>query len=91
MIVVDTLLKQRQAEGKPIGLGLVGAGFMARGLINQVLNSTPGMQLVAVANRTPGKAHAAITEAGGRPVAAESAADVDRISGSGDDAVTDDF
>jgi predicted homoserine dehydrogenase-like protein len=53
---------------------------MARGLINQVLNSTPGMRLVAVANRTPSKAHEAITVAGGTPRAAESAADIDRIA-----------
>ncbi|TFV57585.1 UNVERIFIED_ORG: NAD(P)-dependent oxidoreductase, partial [Bacillus sp. AZ43] len=90
MMVVDTLLRQRAAEGRPIGLGLVGAGFMARGLINQVVNSTPGMRLVVVANRTPAKAHAAITEAGGSPVAVDSAAAVDRL-GPGDVAVTDDF
>ena len=91
MIHVDSLLAQRQTEGRPIGLGLVGAGFMARGLINQVINSTPGMQLVAVSNRTPGKAHEAIEVAGGTAVAAESSADIDRIAGAGDIAVTDDF
>jgi predicted homoserine dehydrogenase-like protein len=91
MIVVDTLLRQRQAEGRPIGLGLVGAGFMARGLINQVLNSVPGMQLVAVSNRTPSKAFDAVGEAGGTAVAAETGADVDRIAASGNVAVTDDF
>ncbi|TWH75371.1 NAD(P)H-dependent oxidoreductase [Modestobacter roseus] len=90
MIVVDSLLAQRQTEGRPVGLGLVGAGFMARGLINQVLNSTPGMQLVAVANRTPAKAHEAVTTAGGSPAAAESVADVDRLAAAGQVAVTDD-
>ncbi|WP_345771120.1 NAD(P)H-dependent oxidoreductase [Geodermatophilus normandii] len=91
MIPVDTLLAQRQAEGRPIGMGLVGAGFMARGLINQVLNSTPGIQLVAVCNRTPSKAHAAITEAGGTPAAADSAAGIDRLAAAGSIAVTDDI
>jgi predicted homoserine dehydrogenase-like protein len=91
MIVVDTLLKQRQTEGRPIGLGLVGAGFMARGLINQVINSTPGMQLVVVCNRTPDKAHVAITEAGGTPIAVDSAAAVDRLGASEEVAVTDDI
>ena len=57
-MIVDTLLARRQTEGRPVGLGLVGAGFMARGLINQVLNSTPGMQLVSVCNRTPARAAA---------------------------------
>lgn len=91
MIVVDTLLRDRQAQGSPVGVGLVGAGFMARGLINQIVNSTPGMQVVVVCNRTPAKAHTAITEAGATPRAAESAADVDRIAGAGDVAVTDDI
>ncbi|SFF51848.1 NAD(P)H-dependent oxidoreductase [Blastococcus tunisiensis] len=91
MIAVDTLLRQRQTEGRPIGLAVVGAGFMATGLINQVVNSTPGMQLVAVCNRTPGKAHAAITAAGAVPVAADAPADVDRLAAAGDVAVTDDI
>ena len=32
--------------------GLIGAGFMGRGLANQIINSVPGMRLVAIANRT---------------------------------------
>jgi predicted homoserine dehydrogenase-like protein len=90
MIAVDALLRQRQTDGRPIGLGLVGAGFMASGLINQVVNSTPGIELVVVANRTPAKAHAAITNAGATPVAVDSAREVDRLAGSGEVAVTDD-
>lgn len=91
MIAVDTLLLSRQTEGRPVRLGLVGAGFMAKGLINQVVNSTPGMQLVVVCNRTPAKAFDAITTAGATPVAAESPADVERIARAGDVAVTDDI
>jgi predicted homoserine dehydrogenase-like protein len=64
---------------------------MARGLVNQVLNSTPGVQLTVVCNRTPAKASAAVTGAGATPVAAESAADVARIAAAGDVAVTDDI
>ncbi|WP_369132383.1 NAD(P)H-dependent oxidoreductase [Modestobacter sp. I12A-02662] len=91
MIVVDTLLQQRQTEGRPVGMGLVGAGFMARGLVNQVVNSTPGMQLVGVSNRTPSRAHDIVTEAGAVPAAAESGSAVDRIAARGEVAVTDDF
>ncbi len=91
MIAVDTLLRQRQTDGRPVRMGLVGAGFMARGLVNQVLNSTPGVQLTVVCNRTPAKASAAVTGAGATPVAAESAADVARIAAAGDVAVTDDI
>jgi predicted homoserine dehydrogenase-like protein len=91
VIAVDTLLRQRQTDGRPVRMGLVGAGFMAKGLVNQVVNSTPGVQLTVVCNRTPAKAHAIVTEAGATPVAAESAADVDRIAAAGDVAVTDDI
>jgi predicted homoserine dehydrogenase-like protein len=91
VVTVDGLLRQRQTEDRPVGVGLVGAGFMARGLINQIVNSTPGMQVAVVCNRTPGKAAAAITEAGATPVSAESGADVDRIASAGDVAVTDDI
>ena len=91
MIAIDTLLRQRQTEGRPIRLGIVGAGFMAKGLVNQVVNSTPGVRLTVVSNRTPAKATAIISEAGATPVSAESSADVDRIASAGDVAVTDDF
>ena len=30
---------------------MIGAGFMARGIANQIVNSVPGMRLVAIANR----------------------------------------
>ena len=32
MILLDTALAQREAEGRPIRIGLVGAGFMGRGI-----------------------------------------------------------
>jgi predicted homoserine dehydrogenase-like protein len=91
MMGVDSLLATRQREGRSVGVGLAGAGFMAKGLINQVVNSTPGMQLVAVCNRTPSRANDAIALAGAVPAAAERAADVDRIAGAGEVAVTDDI
>ena len=31
MIIVDNALKAREAEGRPIRVGMVGAGFMAQG------------------------------------------------------------
>jgi hypothetical protein len=36
----------RAAEGRPIRVGLVGAGFMGRGLANQIVNSVPGHGLL---------------------------------------------
>ena len=51
MIIVDNALRKLEAEGRPIRVALVGAGFMGQGLANQLVHSVPGMRLVAVANR----------------------------------------
>ena len=64
MILVDTALQRREAEGRPIRVALVGAGFMGRGLVNQIVNSTPGMTVAAIVNRTVAKAAQAYAEAG---------------------------
>src|SRR5579862_4717720 len=56
MIIVDTALKAREAEGKPIRIGMLGAGFMGQGLTNQIVNSVPGMRMAAVYNRKPERA-----------------------------------
>ena len=40
MIIVDQALERREAEGRPIRVALVGAGFMGRGVANQIINST---------------------------------------------------
>src|SRR5256885_10739129 len=51
MILVDTALKQRAEEGRPIRVGLIGAGFMAHGLANRIMNGPGGMVLAAISNR----------------------------------------
>ncbi|MEM6256472.1 MAG: Gfo/Idh/MocA family oxidoreductase [Cyanobacteria bacterium P01_D01_bin.156] len=53
MIIVDDALKARHEAGNPIRVGMIGAGFMGRGIANQIANYIPGMELVAIANRTP--------------------------------------
>jgi predicted homoserine dehydrogenase-like protein len=64
MIIVDTALAKREAEGKPIRVAMVGAGFMARGTALQILRYTKGMDLVAISNRTLETARRAYREAG---------------------------
>ncbi|AHJ98388.1 NAD(P)H-dependent oxidoreductase [Hymenobacter swuensis] len=64
MLIIDTALQQRQREGRPIRVAMVGAGFMARGVARQICRYVPGMELVAIANRTPEKARAIYAEAG---------------------------
>ena len=56
MIIVDNALKAREAAGKPIRVGMVGAGFMGQGLTNQITHSVPGMCMAAVYNRRPERA-----------------------------------
>ena len=67
MIIVDTALEKREKEKKPIRVGMIGAGFMARGIALQILGSTKGMRLVAIANRNSEKASFAYTQAGATP------------------------
>ena len=39
MIIVDRALQARAAAGNPIKVGMIGAGFMGRGIANQIINS----------------------------------------------------
>lgn len=64
MVIVDTALAKRQSENNPVRVALVGAGFMGRGIVLQIANSVPGMELVAIYNRTVEGAKRAYREAG---------------------------
>ena len=56
MIIIDKALRAREAQGRPIRVGMIGAGFMGQGLTNQIVTSVPGMQMSAVYNRHPERA-----------------------------------
>src|SRR5438552_7536850 len=56
MVIVDNALKAREQQGKPIRIGMVGAGFMGQGLTNQITHSAPGMSMAAVYKRRPERA-----------------------------------
>lgn len=64
MIIVDNALEKLEAEGKPIRVGMVGAGFMASGAALEILKYKKGMRLVAIANRSLEKAKKAYKQAG---------------------------
>jgi predicted homoserine dehydrogenase-like protein len=51
MIIVDNMLHAREREGRRIRVGMIGAGFMAQGLANTIVNSVPGMQVAAIYGR----------------------------------------
>ena len=52
MIIVDSALAKRAEEKSPLQVGLFGAGFMAKGIVNQVTRYTPGMRIAVICNRT---------------------------------------
>lgn len=64
MIIVDTALERRQREGNPIRVGVIGAGYMGRGVVLQIVTAIQGMEVVAVSNRTISEAERAYREAG---------------------------
>ncbi|MCP9778599.1 MULTISPECIES: NAD(P)H-dependent oxidoreductase [unclassified Cyanobium] len=91
MILVDTALRQRESEGRPVRVGMYGAGAMARGFVAQVSELVPGMEVVAIANRTLQKAADAYGFAGrGGAVAVSNLAELDRAIAAGTPAITDD-
>ncbi|PZU36829.1 MAG: NAD(P)-dependent oxidoreductase [Microbacterium sp.] len=91
MILIDKALQARENEGRPIGVALVGAGFMGRGLINQIVNSVPGMRVAVVVNRTLEKAEKALVDAGVTDVrVVHDAAGVDAAVAAGAVAITTD-
>ena len=63
MIIVDNALKELERQGKPIRVGIIGAGFMGRAIALQILRSVPGMDVVAISNRDIEKARHAYMEA----------------------------
>jgi predicted homoserine dehydrogenase-like protein len=90
MIIVDTALKAREEAGKPVRVGMIGAGFMGRGIANQILNYLPGMQLVAISNRTIENAKQAYALAGAEDIAvATTVEQLDSAIASGRYVVTD--
>jgi predicted homoserine dehydrogenase-like protein len=91
MIIVDTALARRAAEGKPVRVALVGGGYMARCIALQIVSAIRGMKLVAIANRTVAKAETAYREAGvSDPVHVRTVAELQKAIEQDRYAVTDD-
>lgn len=58
-----TKLAARDAEGRPIGVGLIGAGKFGSMFLSQVQH-TPGMHLIGIADLDPDRARAACANVG---------------------------
>src|ERR1700744_3417825 len=61
---VDIALQKLETSGRPIRVGMVGAGATGRAIALQLGTPVPGMRLVAICNRTPENAERAFCEAG---------------------------
>ena len=91
MIIVDNALARREAEGNPVRVALIGAGFMGRGIALQIATAVQGMTLVAIYNRHIEGARRAYIEAGANEVAVvDNVADLESAIASGRPAITDD-
>jgi predicted homoserine dehydrogenase-like protein len=91
MIIVDTALKQREAANNPIRVGMIGAGVMAQGIANMIINSVPGMCMAAISNRTLNRAVEAYKTAGiSSVVEASNVSDLDSAIERGQAVVTND-
>ena len=63
-------LRRRAAEGRPVRIGLIGAGKFGSMYLAQVPRS-PGVQLVAIADLAPAAAQANLARVGWSPKASE--------------------
>lgn len=91
MLIVDRALRTRQEQGRPIRLGIVGAGAMGRAIAMQINRVTPGMEVVGIANRRVDRAEDAYRAAGhDRVVTVDDADGLAHALDEGVPAVTDD-
>lgn len=61
---LDMVLRDYEAAGRPIRVGMVGAGATGRAIALQLGTPVPGIRLVGIANRTLANAERAFREAG---------------------------
>lgn len=91
MIIVDSALARREAEGNPVRVAMIGAGFMGRGIALQIASAVPGMTLVAIFNRNIEGARRAYTEAGENDISVVTTeSDLEKAIDAGRPAITDD-
>jgi predicted homoserine dehydrogenase-like protein len=63
-MTIDSALAEREAAGRPIRVGMVGAGATGRAIALQLGTPVPGIRLVAISNRTPRHGERAFRESG---------------------------
>jgi predicted homoserine dehydrogenase-like protein len=63
-VFIDSALREREASGQPIRVGMVGAGATGRAIALQLGTPVAGIRLVAISNRTISHGERAFREAG---------------------------
>jgi predicted homoserine dehydrogenase-like protein len=88
---VDTALRARESSGRPVRVGLIGAGATGRAIALQLATPPPGIRLAGLVNRTIANGERALREAGvSEWVRADSARDADAAISRGATVLTDD-
>jgi predicted homoserine dehydrogenase-like protein len=90
VILVDEALRRRAEEGRPIRVGMIGAGFQARGIASQILNHVPGIRLCAIASRRAEAAVECFRQAGITPRVVSGKNELGQVLEAGAPAVTED-
>jgi predicted homoserine dehydrogenase-like protein len=92
MMVIDKVLTEREADGRPIRVGMIGAGFQARGVALQLIaRRAPGLRLVAISNRHLAGARHAYEQAGATELnVVETPGELSRAIAAGRPAITED-
>lgn len=90
MIIVDTALARAEAEGRPVRVALIGAGFMGTGVARNILTASKGIRLAAIASRKLDPAIAAYRDCGREPVVCTNKTQLETAIANGTPAVTED-
>jgi predicted homoserine dehydrogenase-like protein len=91
MIIIDRALERRAVDGRPIRVGLVGAGALGKGVARQFITAATGQTLAVISNRHLATARSAWVEAGApEPVTVDSVGDLESAIRAGRPAITDD-
>ena len=90
MIILDKALEERERIGKPVQIAVIGAGYMARGILAHILDGPPGIRLAAVCSRRPDAAAKLLGSLAVEPVAADSAESLEQAVAAGKTALTQD-
>lgn len=91
MVIVDKALQKREKERNPVKVGIIGAGFIGRGVVLSIEKAFPGMKVAALYNRTLSKAKKVYELAGIRNfIKADTQGELDENIRAGGYSITDD-